>query len=121
MAALLLLTACGGAGSEGASAPGADTGTPADAVADSTPTDETLPGDDTSGEDSPTDGGLGAYPEGPYGTSVGSVVADLALEGYVRFDATGLASSASNGATSFGDVRAKSPRKWALIHVSGFT
>lgn len=62
------------------------------------------------------------YPAGPYGTDVGKVVANLELEGYVRFDpTTGLATTATYGATSFADLRTKSPRKHALIHVSGFT
>lgn len=62
------------------------------------------------------------YPAGPYGTDVGKVVANLDLEGYVRFEpTTGLATSATYGPTSFADLRAKSPKKHALIHVSGFT
>lgn len=62
------------------------------------------------------------YPPGPYGNAVGDTIADLALEGYVRFgETTGLAKDVPYAPTSFADLRAKSPQKWAIVHVSGFT
>jgi hypothetical protein len=62
------------------------------------------------------------YPAGPYGTMVGNVVANLELEGYTRYaPTTGLATTATYGATSFATLRSTSPKKYALVHVSGFT
>jgi hypothetical protein len=62
-----------------------------------------------------------AYPEGPYGKAVGAVLADFEMTGYVRNDATGLATSASLGAVRLSDLRANAgDAKYALIHVSAF-
>ena len=61
------------------------------------------------------------YPSGPYGTEVGSVVADLQLWGRLRHEATGLATSAELGSLSFGSIRQSTDKTHALIHVSGFT
>ncbi|MEO7093217.1 MAG: hypothetical protein ABI175_08200 [Polyangiales bacterium] len=95
-----------------------DTTSPFDAARDTVVDSDSTPGDTgIIASDTAT-----SYPAGPYGTTVGSVIADLDLEGYVRFGVTtGLASTASSGASSFGDLRAKSPKKYAVLHVSGFT
>ena len=79
-----------------------------------------------SGGNSFADAGVGgatgyAYPTGPYGTAVGDVVADLQVWGYVRHDATGLATAAVLGPVSFGSIRQSTDKTHALIHVSGFT
>ena len=121
---LLVVTACGSGESPGAVADtlepsdtGAamETGAPSDARTD-TPMVEVAV--DATDAEAPAAG----YPKGPYGKTVGSVVADLGLEGYVRFDATtGLASTATYGVTSFADLRARSPHPYAIVHVSGFT
>jgi len=101
-----------GANVDDAATPASDDGVVADSVV--------LPSDG-SGTD-PTETGGTAYPSGPYGHGVGDVLADLGLEGYVRFaPTTGLASEVSYGATSLADLRAKSPKKYAVLHVSGFT
>lgn len=108
-----------------------DTGTVAveDSGTTSTTDTSTAPTEDSALDTQTTDTAVdtnapeapATYPAGPYGKNVGNVLADLALEGYVRFETTGLATAATNGPTSFADLRAKSPRKHALIHVSGFT
>lgn len=81
--------------------------------------------DSAAGADSGVDVGptdAAGYPAGPYGTAVGDTIADLALEGHVRFgETTGLASATPYAPTSFADLRARSPQKWAIVHVSGFT
>jgi hypothetical protein len=122
------LAACGAADPlpverDGDAAPDAatlpDTGAHDAIVAgDSSSAIDTAPGE----RDAPAADAGSSYPSGPYGSAVGSVVADLALEGYVRFGTTtGLATSAAYGAASFGELRAKSPRRYAVVHVSGFT
>lgn len=117
---LLLLAAC--------SSPAEPAAEPTDAGADvalSDATDDTrVPVDtgvtDTGTAEAPAD--TAGYPAGPYGTAVGDTLADLALEGYVRFgETTGLAKDVPYGPTSFADLRARSPQKWAIVHVSGFT
>jgi hypothetical protein len=118
--ALLLLAAC--------SSPAEPSTEPADGGADVALSDAT--GDTgAAGDTGSTDGGAGdvpfdtaGYPAGPYGTAVGDTLANLQLEGYVRFgDTTGLAKDVPYGPTSFADLRARSPQKWAILHVSGFT
>src|SRR2546421_246878 len=61
-----------------------------------------------------------ASPAGPYGTTAGKVLADRPLEGYVRFDKTGLATSAAYGATSLADLRTKTQVKYLVIHMSAY-
>ncbi len=114
----LLLVGCGSA--ETAAPSSADTGassTDTDVVADTeTPTDTDVVADTRDTGTAPT------HPAGPYGTAVGEVVANLELEGYVRYaPTTGLATTATYGPTSFAAIRAASPKKYAIVHVSGFT
>ena len=65
--------------------------------------------------------GASAYPAGPYGNQIGSVLPNLELLGYVRHDTTGLASDATLESVNLQDVRASAPRPYAMIHISGFT
>ncbi len=76
---------------------------------------------------------VAAYPDGPYGIAAGQVLADREMRGYLRFDATGLATAAPNGVQSplrFSDIRtlAMTPPaeggyptvKYALIHLTAY-
>lgn len=116
----LLLVGCGSA--ETAAPSSADTdvaATDTEVVAD---TETPTPTDTDVAVDSADTGTPPTYPAGPYGTAVGEVVANLELEGYVRYaPTTGLATTATYGATSFAAIRAASPKKYAIVHVSGFT
>jgi hypothetical protein len=96
-----------------------DTSTP---TSDTTTPEDTATVADTNTAEATVDTATPpTYPAGPYGTNVGNVIADLKLEGYVRVETTGLATSATYGPTSFAELRTGSARKHALIHVSGFT
>lgn len=96
----------------GTSACSSTTITPAPAPAASTPADET-----------PPDPGVmaAAYPDGPYGSAQGKVLPDLQLEGYLRMDKTGLATSAPLAPVKLSEVRTQAgDAKYMLIHVSAF-
>jgi len=108
------LLGCGGS----ADSPAPVTSEQDSAVADSVVADDTTPPNDDVVTDT---GGATSYPSGPYGTAVGSVVADLELMGYLREATTGLATEATYGAAKLSDVRARATVKYAVIHVSGFT
>jgi hypothetical protein len=68
----------------------------------------------------PHDLGLGAYPAGPYGNSVGATFPLLVWEGY--FDPAGdaIATTKPFGAYTMDDVR-KSGRAYAMIHLADYT
>jgi hypothetical protein len=70
---------------------------------------------------SPDATGIGPYPNGPYGTQVGDVLADLETEGYLRHETGGYAYQASFETVRLSDLRATAPVGHALIHISGFT
>jgi hypothetical protein len=74
------------------------------------------------GGDAPTDeGATDAYPEGPYGKSVGQVLGDIELVGYLRNETSGLATSAERRAIKLSEIRAQAgDAKYAFIHVSAF-
>jgi hypothetical protein len=61
-----------------------------------------------------------AYPEGPYGTKVGAVLADMEFAGHHRTETTGLATEAPYETVKLADVRAKATTKYALIHMSAY-
>lgn len=112
---LLLLVAC-------SSSPAASTSDDVGVVSDAT---EEVRADSGALDTAPADAApadAAGYPPGPYGNAVGDTIEDLALEGYVRFgETTGLAKDVPYAPTSFADLRARSPQKWAIVHVSGFT
>lgn len=103
----------------------AETAPPSSADTDVAATDTEVVADTETPTDTDVASDTGApptYPAGPYGAAVGEVVANLELEGYVRYaPTTGLATTATYGATSFAAIRAGSPKKYAIVHVSGFT
>ncbi len=100
----------GGALSADESGSSEESGAVADTAAS---TDDATPASDS--------GSVDAYPAGPYGKTVGSVLADLSLAGYSRDETTGLATLATYGEASFGTLRAHAMVKYALIHVGGYT
>ncbi len=62
----------------------------------------------------------GPYPAGPYGNTVGAVLTNLQLQGYVNESGTGVASDQPwTDAYSLDDLRATGA-KYALVHVSEF-
>ena len=104
---LTVLLACGNAAAP--SSPGDDSG-----VADTG-----AAGDDTGS--APADAAID-YPPGPYGTSVGSVLGDVALAGFFREETTGLATEVPfDTSFSIGVLRAKAKARYALIHTGGYT
>jgi hypothetical protein len=63
---------------------------------------------------------LGPYPAGPYGATMGAVLANLKLQGYVDDAGTGFASDQPwRDSYTLEDVRATGA-KYALIHISEF-
>jgi hypothetical protein len=65
-------------------------------------------------------GMLGMYPSGPYGNTVGAVLTNLKLTGYLDEAGTGIASDMPwLDSYSMEDVRATGA-KYALVHVSEF-
>jgi hypothetical protein len=91
------------------------------APADSGDIAETTPATDDDASAGGSDTGAAAYPAGPYGKTVGSVLADISLAGYSRDETTGLATLATYGEASFATLRAHAIVKYALIHVGGYT
>ncbi len=63
----------------------------------------------------------GGQPGALAGSSVGEVVPELELWGYVRVETTGLATDATLGPVSWASIQKSTSRSHALIHVSGFT
>jgi hypothetical protein len=59
------------------------------------------------------------YPPGPYGSRVGSTLADLSWEGYVNPTAGGLASMTTYGPTSMSALRGDR-RGYGLVFISEF-
>ena len=68
---------------------------------------------------SASDAAQGAYPAGPYGSAVGSVVADLRWEGFFNESNEDVSTELPFGPTSLGAVRATGA-PFALVHLSGF-
>ena len=65
--------------------------------------------------------GQAAYPGGPYGNAVGSVLGDFELVGYRRNDTNGLATAAGLAPLKLSEVRANAGEvKYAVLHVSAF-
>lgn len=59
------------------------------------------------------------YPEGPYGSRVGSTLADLSWEGYVNPQAEGRATGVPYGPTSLGALRGAG-RGYAMVFIAEF-
>jgi len=71
------------------------------------------------GDPQTTDVATAGYPPGPYGSRVGSTLADLSWEGYVNPSATGLASTTTYGPTSMSALRGDR-RGYGLVFISEF-
>ena len=109
MAALVM--AC----SSGSSAPsdngGDDTGT----------TDETATGDnDTGTTDDTAEVDDNPYPDGPYGTKVGDVLADVQLVGYEHSDPTSLANTVDYAPGSLSQLRKDATVPYGMLHILEF-
>ena len=61
----------------------------------------------------------GAYPEGPYGSREGSVLANLAWEGYVNTTGEQRSTELTFGPTTLQDLRGDG-RGYALVHLAEF-
>lgn len=115
--ALLLVAAC----SSDPAAPGLDA-TASDAPSTDVPGDLAAAADLTD-LDIPTDAPAavvaGEYPAGPYGSRLGSVLADLTWEGYVNPTGEVISSTLPYTTTSLQALRG-SGRGYAMVHVSEF-
>ncbi|HMR05634.1 MAG TPA: hypothetical protein PKA88_07640 [Polyangiaceae bacterium] len=122
---VVLAVGCGGSDGSGVGGPGVGSGGFGAATGGSGGSGASLALDAGGGLDAAPDakgvGGAPAYPAGPYGNQVGSVLPNLEMLGYVRHDTTGLASEATLETVDFADLRAGAPKGLALIHISGFT
>jgi hypothetical protein len=97
-----------------------DTSTPGEDVGGGT-NDSTSSGNDTLAADSPSDVAmLPPFPAGPYGNTVGSVMANLAWEGHVTDLAETIATTKPYVTTSMDALRRKAPKGYAMVHVSEF-
>jgi hypothetical protein len=65
-------------------------------------------------------GGQSAYPPGPYGKEVGSVVANYAFQGYVNDTGDALSTTKPSVATYTMDDLRKSGKAYAFLHVAQF-
>jgi hypothetical protein len=96
----------------------ADTARGTDAAA---PNDAPSTSDVSSASDVPpaseTGPDVGAYPSGPYGTTVGAVIANMTWTGYVDDAADALATTKTYGTYSLDDAR-KSGRRYAMINLA---
>ncbi len=96
-----------------------DTSAPQEDVA--TTNDSTSSGTDTPIADAPADAAtLPPFPAGPYGNTVGSVMANLAWEGHVTDLAETIATTKPYVTTSMDALRRKAPKGYAMVHVSEF-
>lgn len=126
---LVLLAACAAPGAPDAVGGRADASPAADAASDAEPdalatSDVPVRPDVPVGADAPAaeaavDAAPSAYPAGPYGSAVGSVVADLRWEGYVNDAHEDVSTQLGFGPTSMGAARATGA-PFALVHLSGF-
>jgi hypothetical protein len=114
----LVIAACGGGGGDEGSARSAlEDGAVADALGTTDPTSDAAPTTDANtGGDATSD----EYPAGPYGTKVGEVLADIALEGYLHADASSLSNLAPYKATRLSEIRRFAPVKYGILHVGEF-
>jgi hypothetical protein len=99
--------------SSGSSAPdnGGDTGS----------NDETaIGGDDTGSTDDTNEVADNPYPDGPYGTKVGDILADVQLVGYEHFDPTTLANTADYLPSSLSQIRKDVTVPYGLLHILEF-
>ncbi len=77
-------------------------------------------GADASVSDDAAAPATAAYPEGPYGTTVGAVLADMEFGGHYRTETAGLATESPYETVKLADIRAKATTKYALIHMSAY-
>lgn len=103
----LLLASCGDA----------ESAATADATTADGATGDTDVAEVTDGADADP---FGAFPSGPYGNAVGSVMANLAWEGYVSPLADAIASTKPWVTTSMDALRRDARKGYALVHVSEF-
>ncbi|MBI2392201.1 MAG: hypothetical protein HYV09_21620 [Deltaproteobacteria bacterium] len=75
---------------------------------------------EVSPADAPDADPFGAFPSGPYGNAVDSVMANLAWEGYVSPLADAIASTKPWVTTSMDALRRDAKKGYALVHVSEF-
>ncbi|MDO9019309.1 MAG: hypothetical protein Q8S73_18620 [Deltaproteobacteria bacterium] len=122
IAACLLVAAC----SSDPAAPEADAMVADVAVAD-VPADLGAPSDTPVAVDAPVaidapgevDASAPAYPDGPYGNRMGSVLANLTWQGYVNPTGEAISNTLPYTTTSLQALRG-SGRGYAMVHVSEF-
>lgn len=126
--ACLAALGCGGAATPGGDAQvmAADAPSAVDAVAalDVAPTEDAPTGEDLPvAQDTPATPDVpamvGPYPEGPYGSREGSVLANLAWEGYVNTTGEQRSTELTFGPTTLQDLRGDG-RGYALVHLAEF-
>ena len=69
---------------------------------------------------SPTDDVASEIPPGPCGVKVGDTLCDVALNGYMRNETTGLATSATLALFKLSEVLASGTQKYALVYNAAF-
>lgn len=81
------------------------------------PSDGSVTDTSTPGDSSTADAALGPYPSGPYGTKVGSVIANMTWIGYVDDPADAVATTKPYVMYSLDDAR-KSGKHYAMINLA---
>lgn len=123
IAACLLVAAC----SSAPAAPEVDAMVVADVAAADVPADLGAPTDAPAAVDAPVavdaptevDASAPAYPDGPYGNRMGSVLANLTWQGYVNPTGEAISNTLPFTTTSLQALRG-SGRGYAMVHVSEF-
>jgi hypothetical protein len=102
-------------GSSSSGAPGdnggGDTGTADDTA---------VGGDDTGTTDDVAEVDDNPYPDGPYGTKVGDILADVQLVGYEHFDSSSLANTVDYLPSSLSQVRKDATVPYGMLHILEF-
>ena len=107
-----LVVACGSSSSAPSDNGGGD---------DSGATGETALGDnDTGSTDDTAEVDDNPYPDGPYGTKVGDVLADVQLVGYDHSDSSSLANTVDYAPASLSQLRKDATVPYGVLHILEF-
>jgi hypothetical protein len=109
MAAFAVACSSGSSGAPGDNG-GGDTGS----------TDETAIGGDDTGTADDTAEADNPYPDGPYGTKVGNVLADVQLVGYEHSDPSTLANTVDYLPSSLSQIRKDVTVPYGVLHILEF-
>jgi hypothetical protein len=83
--------------------------------------DETiLGGDDTGSTDDVAAEADNPYPDGPYGTKVGDILADVQLVGFEHFDPSTLANTSDYLPSSLSQIRKDVTVPYGVLHILEF-